>query len=378
MTPSSSPCCFHGTQPGADGPDSALSAAARKGRVDDLLEALGLRDQADTLIGTPLRRGLSGGQKRRVGVASQLITGPRVLFLDEPTSGLDAHAGREVVAHLRRVARRHRLVVVASIHQPSAAAFALFDRLLLLARGRPCYFGPVAAVADYCAARGRPVPPLTNAAEFLLDTVASDFAPDRAAAVEALAELQAAWAGSAEAEALRADIQTEVDGTKKQKGAVLALVDGAGTGRAPGFGRVVLALLHRSFLKSYRDVVAYGVRVAMYLGLALMMGTIWLRLDTDQSSIQPVINGLVRGSCPLILRAGSSDPLPVLRLGLHVLHGRRLCARLHRRPSAVRQGTPQRPVRCHGAHAVQLSRRRAVSLYVSPFFSLYLEPRPPR
>lgn len=77
--------------------------------IDGLLEAFGLRWQADTIVGTPLRKGLSGGQKRRVGIASQLITGPRVLFLDEPTSGLDSAASGEVVSYLRSVAKRNNV-----------------------------------------------------------------------------------------------------------------------------------------------------------------------------------------------------------------------------------------------------------------------------
>ena len=83
-------------------------------RVRTLLEAFGIQGQANTLVGTPIRKGISGGQKRRVSVASQLITCPKVLFLDEPTSGLDSTASYEVILYAKKLARENN---VSSIHQ---------------------------------------------------------------------------------------------------------------------------------------------------------------------------------------------------------------------------------------------------------------------
>lgn len=78
-------------------------------RINALIESFGLRGQADTLIGTPIRKGLSGGQKRRLSVISQLITAPKILFLDEPTSGLDSTASFEVISFVKEAAKRNNV-----------------------------------------------------------------------------------------------------------------------------------------------------------------------------------------------------------------------------------------------------------------------------
>lgn len=77
--------------------------------MEGLLDSFGLRDQADIIVGTPLYKGISGGQKRRLSIASQLITGPRILFLDEPTSGLDSAASWEVISYIKAVAKVNRV-----------------------------------------------------------------------------------------------------------------------------------------------------------------------------------------------------------------------------------------------------------------------------
>jgi len=86
-------------------------------RIDGLIESFGLRQQANSIIGTPIRKGISGGQKRRVSVASQLITAPKILFLDEPTSGLDSAASFEVISFVKEVAKRNNVSIKPSLHQ---------------------------------------------------------------------------------------------------------------------------------------------------------------------------------------------------------------------------------------------------------------------
>lgn len=104
----------------ADNTHSTIKKRERMQRIENLLNAFGIQNQAKTLIGTPIQKGISGGQKRRVSVASQLITCPKILFLDEPTSGLDSTASFEVMSFVKALAAKNN---VSSPHsQPTTLA----------------------------------------------------------------------------------------------------------------------------------------------------------------------------------------------------------------------------------------------------------------
>ncbi|KAJ8062967.1 hypothetical protein OCU04_008212 [Sclerotinia nivalis] len=266
---------------------SSLTKTERMRRIRGLLDSFGLRNQAHTIIGTPIQKGISGGQKRRVSVASQLITRPKLLFLDEPTSGLDSAASWEVMSFVKEVAKRNNLIVIASIHQPSTSTFHLFDKLMLLSGGKSYYFGPVSEVNSHFESIGYTIPLHMNASEYLLDLLNTDFAANQTEAQTRLLKIQESWLTSPTFRQMDDRIQHTLQNIKP-----LPVAHSSGG----GFFNVLMTLVHRAFIKSYRDVVAYGIRIAMYMGLAIMMGTVWLRLKTDQSDIQPYINAIFFGS----------------------------------------------------------------------------------
>lgn len=110
------------------------------GIVDGTIIEMGLQDCSDRLIGNWHLRGISGGEKKRLSIALEILTRPSLLFLDEPTSGLDSASAFFVIQTLRNVARDGR-TIISSIHQPSSEVFALFDDLFLLSGGETIYFG---------------------------------------------------------------------------------------------------------------------------------------------------------------------------------------------------------------------------------------------
>lgn len=108
-------------------------------RVDEVINEMGLQKCADSKIGTPGRgKTISGGEKKRLSVATQILAQPSLLFLDEPTSGLDSFLAMQVVKSLQKISESGT-TVLCTIHQPSSEVFAMFDNLILLARGRICY-----------------------------------------------------------------------------------------------------------------------------------------------------------------------------------------------------------------------------------------------
>ncbi len=148
-----------------------MGRSAKEQRVYEVEKQLGIHAIRDSLIGSEegKGRGISGGEKRRVGIACELVTSPSILFLDEPTSGLDAYNAFNVIECLVTLAKTYKRTVIFTIHQPRSNIVALFDRLLLLAKGKTVYSGEFEKCQDFFDHIGYSCPPGFNIADFLVD-----------------------------------------------------------------------------------------------------------------------------------------------------------------------------------------------------------------
>ncbi|CAM9242317.1 unnamed protein product [Phaeothamnion confervicola] len=144
-------------------------AASRKLRVDRVISQMGLEKARHVIVGSPLKKGISGGERKRLCVAIELLTEPSLLFLDEPTSGLDSVTALSLCQSLQRLT--DRCTIICTIHQPQGKIFALFDNLMLLKSGDIAYQGPASEAVAFFEESGFPCPPFTNPADHLLDSI---------------------------------------------------------------------------------------------------------------------------------------------------------------------------------------------------------------
>lgn len=149
-----------------------LPRSEKLDRVQKVMESLDLVQIRNSVIGDELVRGISGGQRKRVNVAMELVADPSLLALDEPTSGLDSTTSSNLCDALRQLADTG-VNVAAVVHQPKIEILEMFSNVLLLGPGgKTVYMGPTRGMTAYFERIGFPLPPRMNPADYYMDVVA--------------------------------------------------------------------------------------------------------------------------------------------------------------------------------------------------------------
>ncbi|XP_059485652.1 ATP-binding cassette sub-family G member 4-like [Neocloeon triangulifer] len=146
------------------------SNADRRSAVRRVLTDLGLTECARTTCAT-----LSGGQRKRLSIALELIDEPPVLLLDEPTTGLDYVSGMRCIRLLQNLSRLESRTIVCTIHQPSALILELIDQIYLLSAGRCLYKGAVDGLLPKLSSNGLSCPKYHNPSDFALDIACGEY-----------------------------------------------------------------------------------------------------------------------------------------------------------------------------------------------------------
>ncbi|CAK8574360.1 unnamed protein product [Lathyrus sativus] len=283
----------------------SLSKSKKNARVQALIDQLGLRNAAKTVIGDEGHRGVSGGERRRVSIGIDIIHDPIVLFLDEPTSGLDSTSAFMVVKVLQRIAQSGSIVIM-SIHQPSYRILGLLDRMIFLSRGQTVYSGSPSQLPSYFAEFGHPIPEGDNRTEFALDLIRElEGSPG---GTKSLVEFNKSWQSMTKLHHVE-DLPQNSTSSLSLKEAISAsiskgkLVSGATATKnsntkssssaasmvptyANPFWIELLTLSKRSITNSRRMPELFGIRLGAVMVTGFILATMFWQLDNTPKGVQ--------------------------------------------------------------------------------------------
>lgn len=250
--------------------------------VEEVIALLEMESIADAIIGFP-EAGLTVEQRKRVTIGVELAAKPQLLlFLDEPTSGLDSQSAYNIVRFLQKLARAGQ-AILCTIHQPNAALFENFDRLLLLKSGGRCvYFGDIGKDAhvlrDYLKRHGAVAGDTDNVAEFMLEAIGAGSSPRIG---------NRDWADIWEDSAELANVKDHISQLKESRKAEGQKADvSLEREYASPLMHQLKIVIDRTNLSFWRSPNYLFTRLFNHLIIAIITGLTFLNLDESRSSLQ--------------------------------------------------------------------------------------------
>ncbi|XP_045533767.1 protein scarlet [Papilio machaon] len=282
--------------------DRRTSALARRRRVNQLLRQLGLYGSRYTRIGgLEGRNTLSGGERKRLAFATELLTDPGLLFCDEPTTGLDSSSAQKLMSLLRASAVQGK-TVICTIHQPSSELMALFDKLVLLAEGRIAFAGNASGALSFFESLGYHCPLTYNPTDFFIKVLALTPGSEGASR-HAIKSVCDRFAVSDAAKELDMEIHLEfhlMDHEDEQSRR--AKEDSF---RPPLFFTKMIWLVYRYMLVILRDPRVQLLRILQKLAIALTAGLCFIgTAHLTQAGIQDV-----QGALFIIIAENTFSPM---------------------------------------------------------------------
>ncbi|CAG9820171.1 unnamed protein product [Phaedon cochleariae] len=242
-----------------------LSRKAKEYLINDILTNLSLITCRNTRC-----HHLSGGQKKRVSIALELVNNPPIMFLDEPTTGLDCSAGSQCIQLLKKLARSGK-TIICTIHQPNAKMYETFDHIYMMAYGKCVYQGASTHTVDYLAASGFHCPIYHNPADFIIEVVKGDYGDHTD--MLAHAALEEKWRGNHPAKICNDPVDTYKNSVyPKQR------IDSIGM---PSEWFKFLVLLRRSGVQIYRDWTISQLKILLHLLVGLFLGLTYQNCGQD-------------------------------------------------------------------------------------------------
>jgi ABC-type multidrug transport system ATPase subunit len=261
--------------------------------VDGILRELGLKKIESSLIGyvgadalnSGLKRGISGGERKRLSIGCQLVSNPSLLFLDEPTTGLDSFAAHSVIKTLQKLSREGRTIIY-TIHQPSSEIVQMFDKALVLGRGRTVYFGPQSRMLPYFAKMGFECPSWENEADFVMQVVHGDVQTYEDKVTQGETGDNYAHADGQAVKLNEAYLESDLARSALKAQESPAAVNREKVKNKPGFFKQVYHVAGRQLMNLIREPSSIRAGLAQTIFISLIMGLVYLRLGFTQADLQ--------------------------------------------------------------------------------------------
>ncbi|XP_011191544.2 ATP-binding cassette sub-family G member 4 isoform X1 [Zeugodacus cucurbitae] len=246
--------------------------------INDIVNSLGLTEKRHTITSQ-----LSGGQRKRLSIALELINNPTVMFLDEPTTGLDSSSCNKVLELLKTLALQGR-TIICTIHQPTAKHFQLFDQVYILASGKCVYQGSPIKVVSYLESINLPCPIYHNPADYIIELAAGEYGADN---IDNLASAIGngkctAWLQNNKVESVKVLIKlydTNFSNTDSARNEV-------------DYNHQLRVLLRRDLIKMKRNKMLTHLRIAVNIFVSVVLGAIFVNAGSEASRMHQNFNCL--------------------------------------------------------------------------------------
>ncbi|KAJ1740047.1 hypothetical protein LPJ78_004944 [Coemansia sp. RSA 989] len=265
-------------------PSSEYTAQDKNNRVNTVIRQLRLEAARNTRIGNEETRGVSGGERKRVSIGTELLTDPRLLFLDEPTSGLDSNSSELVVELVKGISQEQGIATLMTIHQPSAHIFNTFDKVILLSQGRVIYFGPTSTAIEYFSKIGYECPVHENPADYFVSIMTLDYRSEETLTrskeqVQILADAFVKHANMDSKQCLEKSPHPDEAGSLNSSTREITISRNS-------WLHEYLTLTKRDWLNIKRNVNYCGSQIGQPVAMGLLIGFMFFQLKHDGMSIQ--------------------------------------------------------------------------------------------
>lgn len=244
----------------------SLSEMQQNEKIEATLKILGLSN-SDVFVND-----LSGGQKKRLSIAVEILHDPKIIFLDEPTTGLDTFSATQCLIYLRDMAKKDNRTIIITIHQPSARHLEMFDLIYAISSGQCAYQGSSNNLVPYLKKCNLVCPSSYNPCDFMLEVLNNDYGmDDKLKLIEQNNNCD------------NSEFFTEAK--IKSHDRDINLFDSNNQVYSLSFWQQLKILLNRNFILMYRDNTYLKLRITVAILMSLLIGSTFYQIGKDASNI---------------------------------------------------------------------------------------------